>query len=882
MPLVSRVISFTRNLLHKSERDTDLDAEIRSQLELLIDQKIKEGQPPDEALRAAKIELGGVDQLKERVRAVRTGAWLDSLLQDIRFALRMLRKNPGFTTVAVLTLALGIGANTAIFSIVDTVLLQALPFRDGSRLAVMNETTPKVGTVSVSYPDFLDWRAESHSFSEMAGVTKGDFNLARISLPENISGDAVSTNFLSLLGIRPILGRDFEASENKSGTAPVVMLNFSLWQSHFGGDPSVVGRTITLDGHEFVVVGVLPSNFHWIDNADVLMPLGVWLTGNDEAAKRAERGDLIVVGRLATGVTLEQAQGEMNGIAAQLSKEYPDSNNRFGALVTPMRNELVGDTRLPILVLWGAAIFVLLIACSNVANLCLVRGAGRAREIALRMAVGASRGRILRQALVEGAILASIGGWAGMVVAEVNIQTISKLILPRAFSGDRATLNGTALLFCGVLAVFSTLIFGLAPAFHSTRTDSSAALKQGGPTAGTSVGQNRLRAALVVTEMSLSLVLMAGGGLLLKSLWRLMAVNPGFRPDRVLTMKMDLRTQQYSSDRAVLNFWQRTLDGVRALPGTESAAVGTVVPLTHDHTRTDITVEGMAQAAPGNYPHPDAHVVSSGYVETMGISLLRGRTITDGDRSGAPSVGLVNDQLARRFFPDGDAIGKRFEFGHLRGKSGWITIVGVVRDTKLYGLGNPARLEVYVPLPDHVSEQMTLIVRSKVDPGAMTSAIRGVVRSIDADQPIFDISTMNELEAESVSTQRTTLILLGTFGGLALILAAIGIYGVLSYSVAQKTREIGIRLALGAFPADVSRMVLIHGAKIAAVSVAVGLSASMGLTRLMSSLLYSVSTNDPGTLIAAAAILTLVALAACYIPARRAMRVDPMVALRHE
>lgn len=812
---------------------------------------------------------------------------MTALFHDIRYALRQLRKSPGFTAIALLTLALGIGANTAIFSVVYGVLLRPLPYQNPPRLIVLHETTPRVGNVSVSYPNFLDWRAQSHMFSQMAAVYSVGFDLSGVAQPESISGEAVSPNFLSMLGVHPILGRDFDPSEEKSGTAPVVLLSYQLWQSHLGGDRNAVGRTISLDGRSFTIIGVLPPDFFSVDKTDVMEPIGVWITGHSEAAaERGDRGDMVVMGRLAPNATFEQARAEMEGVAARLAREYPAANDQCSVALMSIRDAFVSDARPAILVLFAAVMFVLLIACANVANLFLVRGAARTKEIALRIAFGAGRGRIIRQMLTESFVLACLGGILGLALAFAGIQGIAKLIPMDMLSGASVSLNGAVLFFAAGVVVLAAFIFGLAPALHSTKPDIQTELKEGGRTATVGASQNRLRGILAIAEISLALILLVGAGLMMKSLYNLMNVNPGFRPDRVLTMEMDLRTQQYAKDPAVLNFWQQVLDRVRALPGVESAAVGTVVPLTDNHNRADITIEGMPVLKPGSYPHPDYHDVSSDYLRTLGIPLLRGRTFTDADNENAALVGMINQKLAREYFPNEDPIGKRFMSGHLdpMGKNPpkWITIVGEVGDTKLYGLANPARLEVYLPYRQEANNDMNLLVKSSVDPAALMKSIRAAIASIDKDQPIFAISTMNQLVSDSVSTRRITLVLLGLFSALALILAAIGIYGVISYSVAQRTHEIGIRIALGAQRSDVLRMVLKQGIKIALVGVAIGFAVSIGLTRLMASLLFSASADDPATFAGAAILLALVALFACYIPARRALRVDPMIALRYE
>ncbi|MFZ3382074.1 MAG: ABC transporter permease [Candidatus Acidiferrales bacterium] len=814
--------------------------------------------------------------------------FIDTLLQDLHYGLRMLRKSPGFTAVAILTLALGIGANTAIYSFVYGVLLAPLPYHDASKLVVLNETTPRVGNVSVSYPNFLDWRAQSRSFSQMAYVEQVSFNLAGagVSQPENIQGDSVSPNFLSMIGVRPFLGRDFAPGEGQSGTQRVLLLSYQLWQSHFGADRDVLGRSITLDGNDFVIIGVLPPNYRSLDRIDVMLPIGVWATNNPSATERGQRGDSTVVARLAPGTFLAQARAEMESIAANLAKEYPGENDQFGVRLRPIRDAFVGNLQTEILVLFAAVMFVLLIASANVANLFLVRGAARSKEIALRMAFGASRSRIIRQLLTESFVLAFLGGALGLAFAFGGIRVIARLIPQGTLMGASIALSDAVLLFTAGVVVFAALVFGMAPAMHWAKRDMQGELKEGGRTASVGASQNRLRGILAVAEISLALVLLAGAGLMLKSLYRLVNVNPGFQPERVLTMEMYLSSQRYSKDPAVISFWRQVLDGVRALPGVESAALGNHVPLTDSHGRTDITIEGMALPKPGSFPHPDTHAISADYIRTLGMVLERGRTFAEADNETSPAVALVNDKLARQFWPNDDPIGKRFMWGRFNPASNtppkWVTVVGVVGDTKMYGLANPPRLEVYAPLQQDPESDMDLLVKSPRDPSALTSEIRGVVAGVDKDQPVFAIATMDKIVSDGVSAPRLTLLLLGLFSALALILAAIGIYGVISYSVAQRTHEIGVRMALGAQRADVLRMVLGQGGKIALAGIVIGMIAAFGLTRLMSGLLFSVSSADPATFAAVSALLVLVAIFACYIPARRAMRVDPIVALRYE
>jgi len=869
-----------RSVFRRETVESEMEEELRFHSEQQIGKYLKTGMSRDEARRRVRMDFGGLEQVKEECRDARGVALVETVAQDLRYGWRTLLKSPGFAAAALFTLALGIGANTAIFSVVYGLLLQPLPFRDAARLVLLHETTPKVGEVSVSYPNFQDWRAQSHTFSEMAAVTNVGFNMAGASQPENIGGLAVSPNFLSMAGIRPVIGRGFTPDEETAGTAPVLLLSYALWQSHFGGNRRVIGQTIRLDSRTVTIVGVLPRDFRWVETCDVMEPMGVWATNNDTVAVRGDRGDLTVVGRLAAGVRMEQARAEMDGIAARLARAYPQANDQCGVKLQPLRETFSGDARPAMAVLLAAAIFVLLVACANVANLFLMRGAVRAKEMALRIAIGASGGRIVRQILTESFLVALLGGLAGLGLAMAGIPAIARLIPADTLAGASIGMNGAVLLFSASLVVLSVLMFGLAPALHAARGNVHADLKEGGKTTSGG-GRNRWRGLLATSEIALALILLVGAGLMMKSLYRLLAVDSGFRPERVLKMEMSLRTAQYDKDPVVIGFWQQALDRVRALPGVESAAVGTAIPLTDDHSRTDITMEGTALSKPSDYPHPDTHIVSPGYEKTLGIRLLRGRGFTDADRENAPRVALVNAIVAQRLFPGADPVGKRFSFGRNRAPQ-WLTIVGVLADTKMYGLANPARLEVYVPFRQMAASEMVLLVKSGIEPAALVSAIRAVVVSIDKEQPIFGIATMQEVVNASVSTRRLTLILLALFSGLALVLASIGIYGVISYSVAQRAREIGIRMALGAQRGDVLRLVLAQGGKISVAGIAIGSAASAGLTWLMAKLLYSVSAVDPATFTAVAFVLAVIAMTASYIPARRALRVDPLVALRNE
>lgn len=645
-----------RSLFRRKAVETDLEDELRFHCERQLEKYLKSGLAEDEALRRVRMDFGGVDQVKEDCRDARAVRTMEILFQDVRYGLRLLRKSPGFTTIALLTLALGIGANTAIFSVLYGVLLRPLPYKDASRLIVLNEATPKVGTVSVSYPNFLDWRAQSRAFSDIVAVHSVGFNLSGVDRPESISGQAVSPKFLSMLGVHPLLGRDFNASEEKAGAGAVVLLSYPFWQSHFGGDRNVVGRAMALDGRSFTVVGVLPPEFRWIEKTDLLEPIGVWVTNNSAYGERGERGDTVAIGRLALSINLTQARAGMEGIAARLARAYPATNDQFGVVLQPIREVFVSEIRPAILVLFAAVTFVLLIACANVANLFLMRGTGRSREMALRIAIGATRGRIVAQMLVESCILTSLGGLAGLALAMAAIRGIAGLTPADMLAGASIDLNGPSVLFASAVVAMAAFTFGIAPAWHSTKASAQLELKEGGRSTSAGRGPNRWRGVLVILEVSIALALLVSAGLMAKSLYRLLSVNAGIRAEHVLTMGMSLRTSQYDKDSAILNFWNRVLGRVQALPGVQAAALGTGVPLTGDHSRTDITIEGMALPEQGSFPHPDVHIVSPEYVNALGVQLMRGRTFTDMDNENAPRVAMINAQLAREFFAARDPI----------------------------------------------------------------------------------------------------------------------------------------------------------------------------------------------------------------------------------
>ena len=809
---------------------------------------------------------------------------MDTFWHDIRYALRTLRSTPGFTAVAVLTLALGIGATTSIFSLVNAALLRPLPYHDADQLVVLNETDPRVGDVSVSYPDFLDWRVQAHSFSQMTAAHNIGVNFSSSTTSERASGYGVSANFLSMLGQRPVLGRDIQPEEEKTGTAPVLLLSYSLWQSHFAASPDAIGKAVTLDGVSYTIVGVLPAGFQFFGQTDFIAPIGVYAT--EDLMNRGNHGDMTIIARLAPGVTLSQATGEMLGVQTRLAQQYNGAkdNEKDAVDIHTLRDTIVSSARPELLVLFAAVGFVLLIACVNVANLYLVRASGRTKEIAVRLALGASRGRMVRQILTECSVIAAIGGGLGILLGLAGIVGLNRVVPMGVMQATGNSMDLSVLAFTAAVIIVMTFAFGLVPAFSASRGDVQEALKERGRGSSSGAAHSKLRAAFAVAQISLAMVLLIGAGLMVKSLYRLLHVDGGFRTDHVLTMELELDGVRYAKNPAILNFWDQSLQKVRAIPGVKTAGVGTHLPLSGNHGRTDIYFAGMPIPARGNYPHPDVHSISAGYIEALGVPLLRGRSVTDADTETAPLVGLINDRMAQRYFAGQDPIGKQFMWGH-PDKSRtpkWMTIVGVVGDTKLYGLENASRLEVYVPYRQEVEQNMSFVVRSEVDPASLVSAVRATLASVDKDQPAFSIATMSDMVDADVANRRSTLVLLAIFSGFALLLAAMGIYGVIAYSAARRTHEIGIRVALGAQRRDVLRLVLGESALLAVLGIALGAAAAFGLTRLMSALLFSVSTSDPLTYIGVAAAVTLVALAASWLPARRAMRVDPIIALRYE
>lgn len=794
---------------------------------------------------------------------------METLLQDARYAIRTLVKKPGFTAVVVITLALGIGANTAIFSVVNGVLIQPLPFKEPDRLVAVRDTNPKFSNepIGASFPNFKDWEEQNQVFEHIAAYSGQTLTLIGEGEPLRVSAQNVSSAFFAMLGAEPILGRTFLPEEEKTGQRKVVVLSHGFWRRRIGGDPAVLDRTLTLDGSAYTVVGVMPAGFRFLRDADLWTPLNV------PAALQQIRGArfLQVVARLKPGMSLEQARAGMGTLAQQLESEYSQSNSGWGVSLVTLQDKLVGNVKLGLLVLLGAVGFVLLIACANVANLLLTRGTTRQKEIAIRVALGAGRRRVIQQLLTESTLLALLGGGLGLLLALWGtdaLRALSPSNLPRI---EEIRIDRGVVAFALTISLLTGLLFGLAPARQATRVDLQEALKEGG---GSSAGRRKLlRGLLVISEIALSLILLVGAGLLGRSLLALLSVDPGFRTENLMTMELSLPQYKYRQELQQTEFFQQLLERAESLPGVRAVALTTILPLSGDESRNSFTIEGR-ESDGKNWAR--LQTISPDYFRTMSIPLLKGSPFSTHDaKAGAPDVVIINEIMAQRFWPDQDPVGKRILFGD----SG-STIVGVVGNIRHTGLGAEHEPEMYLPVES--SRTMVLVARADSEAIALAAPLRALVHSIDKDQPVENVRTMEEVVSRSVAQPRFLAILLSVFATLALALAAVGVYGVMAFSVAQRTREMGIRMALGAQPRDIFRLVLGEGMALAVIGVAAGLLGSFAVTRLMSSLLYRVSASDPVTFIVISLLLTGVALGASFIPARRALKVDPMVALRHE
>jgi putative ABC transport system permease protein len=814
---------------------------------------------------------------------------METIIQDVKFGLRMLLKSPGMSIVATIALALGIGANTAIFSVVNAVLLRPLPFPNPDSLVALFETNQRRGTVrgSHSYPNFFDIRSQNTVFERVATYRSGDYILTGRGEPARLQGAVTTADLFPLLGVAPSHGRTFLPDEDKpSATGRVVVLSHRLFQTRFGGDPSILNQRVTLDGVSFTVVGVMPASFEFpIQNE----PVELWTTiaGDSSGVEpiTTQRGAhfLNVIGRLKPNVTAEQAQGELNTIAARLEQQYPDTNAQRGLRLESALNALVGDVRPALLILLGAVACVLLIACANVANLLLARATSRHKEMALRAALGASRVRVIRQLLTESVLLSLVGGAAGLLLAvwwSDLLIALGKEDIPRAV---QVGLDWRVLGFTLGVSIVTGLIFGLAPAFHSSKTDLVESLKDGGR--GTSEGarRNRMRSILAVGELAVAVVLLVVAGLLIKSLWRLQNVNSGLQPENVMTFSLALPETRYKTDRQS-QFFEQLKTRIESSPGVESASTILPLPLSGDRFVISFQIEGR-EVAPKDEPSADIFITGAGYFRTLGIPIVKGRDFDQRDRHGSPRVVIVTEEFARQHFPNEDPIGKRILPGISTiddEDSTMCEIVGVVGDIRNRTLNTEPKPAYYVPQTQVPFSQMAVVVKTTNEPTSLISGMTKEVAAMDADLPLFGVKTMREYLSSSVAGPRFNTTLLSIFAGVALVLTLVGLYGVMSYSVAQRTNEIGIRLALGAQARDVLWMIVKQGSILILLGLVIGLAGAYAATRLIASLLFGVTAKDPFTFAAAAILLAIVALLACYIPAWRATKVDPLKALRYE
>jgi putative ABC transport system permease protein len=873
-------------------REEELEEEVRSHLEMAAGEQAARGADRQEAEQAARREFGNVGLVKEVTRDVWGWGSLERLMQDLRFGLRMLAKSPGFAVVAILTLALGIGANTALFSVVNGVLLNPLPYPEPEQLVTLAESKPNFDSGSISFPNFRDWRKDNRTFSMMGITRESSLNLTGKGDAEQVRAQFVSSDFFPLLGVKPVIGRMFSEGEDEIGASPIVLISAEFWNRKFGSGSDVRGKGITLDGRSYTIVGVVPASFKlqvWsFRPSELYLPIGQWTNPllNNRAAGLGFHG----VGRLKPGFTIQQARADMQRVTAHLTEAYPDADTGIGATLMPLKEHVVGGVRRLLLVLLSAVGFVLLIACVNVANLLMVRSSGRAREFAVRAALGAGRGRIVRQLLTESIVLAIAGGGLGLLLAAWGTKVALAHLpagLPR---GSEVGLDVRVLVFTTGIALVCGILFGLAPALRTSRPNLQGTLKEGGR--GSGGGKHRAQGVFVVAEMAMALVLLIAAGLMIRSLSALWGVDPGFDAHNVLTFGVSLPPSMSDASpdavRATLRAVQAKLEST---PGVKAASLSwAAVPLSDDDEDL-FWLEGQPKPASANdMSWAISYVVQEDYLKVMGIRLERGRFFSAQDNERAAHVVVIDDVFARKFFGDQDPLGRRV---NLNSKGGAAEIVGVVGHVKQWGLDTDdtqsLRAQLYSPymqLPDAAIRQSApgtgVLVKLDGTVQGTAATIRTVLREMNSDQVMYGVQTMEEIITESLATRRFSMIVLGVFAALALGLAGMGIYGVISFLVGQRTHEIGIRMALGAKQSDVLSMVLSEGIKMIVIGVGVGLLAAAGLTRLMANLLYGVSGTDPLTFGGVGVMLSIVALAACYVPARRAMKVDPIVALRYE
>ncbi len=886
------------------------EAEIVEELSQHLDDRYREliagGMSRDEATRIALSDFREGNVLADYLAplrqarlpsAITPGAsgsnLLSDLWQDIRYAARMLRKNPGFAAVVVITLALGIGANTAIFSFVNAVILNPLPFPDSDRLVVISQTNPAGTEISVSLLNFQDWQARSRSFEQLGGVCFTTFNLTGVDTPQHLAGQAVTLNYFSILGVQPQLGRIFSPEEDKFGAARIALISDSLWRTAFGADPNILGRSIKLNSDTVTVIGVMPPHFELFTKPDIWTPLGEALDPNSPWFDRGNHMGLYALGKLKKGISVSQVVTEMQQIGAQLEKEYPAVNSGHGVLTQSLQTSIVLDVRSTLLVLMGAVGFVLLIACVNVANLSLARSLLRQQEMGIRMALGAGRGRLIRQSLSESFLLSVLGGLAGILVASLLLSALISLAPPNLPRVADVQLSGRVLLFTAAVTLLTSFLFGLLPALSSTRI--TAVFSEGGRTSTSGPVRRRLFDSLLVAEIALALVVLTGAGLMTRTMYKIANVDPGFRTDHLLTMRMDIYGPQYRNNIPNIEAFQKAaLTNVKALPGVESAAFTLSLPIAGSQWGSVFVVGDQPVVDRSQIPIAAFNPVSTEYFQTMGISLLlRGRSFSEADGPQSPKVAVINETMARHFWPNENPIGKRLKQGWPEWTTPWREVIGVVADVKLNGVIDTTPLHVYLPLAQEGMASVYLAVRTKPEPQTLAAPVQSALHSLDSQITIYQVRTMDEQLGRAVGSQRAAMVLLSAFAVLAILLAAIGIYGVISWGVVQRTREMGLRMALGALPRNVMWLVLRRSMLLVLAGVTLGLLGAFAVTRLLGAslteggpgkmpLLFGVKAMDPITFILTPILLALVAFLACCLPARRATKIDPLVALRYD
>jgi putative ABC transport system permease protein len=880
----------------RRHRDENMNEELRFHIERQTAANIAAGMTPHEARRQSMLQFGGVEAVKENCREQRRGFWLESLWVDLRFGFRMLCKNPGFSVIAVLTLSLAIGASTAVFSVVNAVLLKPPPYPHSERIVFPWRTVPpgfNLGYDQIPWGrfEFLFFSHELNTFQAMGAFLADSFNLTGSGEPARIDGLRASAGFFPSLGVSPSLGRTFTPEEDQLGHNQEVVLSHKLWRERFAADPDVLGRVLELNGEPYTVIGVMPEGFAFPRAAE--MPGGFTFAKEVELwvplalvpgpVLPAESSELAVVGRMRPGVTREQSQAEMDLLGKRLERQFPNSSGWFNARLTPMSRQVAGDTGRPLLLLLGAVGVVLLIACSNVASLFLARSLKRRREFTLRAALGAAQGRLVRQLLTESVLLASVGGLVGLLFANAGIyfvKVFGPANIPRL---HEVSLDLRVLAFTLTVTLLTGVFFGLAPAIGAVRASLMEALKEGGQRSGEGPSGSKIRSAFLVTQVALALVLVVATGLLTQTLFRLLKVDPGFRAEHVLTFELSLPASKYPDVDRIVALYHGALQRLRALPGVESAGIVEIVPMSGATESTALRIPGRPAAADEKPPYSNYTIASPGYFAAVGTPLLRGRDFLETDTSTSEPVTIINSSMAKKYWPNDDPLGK--QVGPKSLKFPAATIVGIVADTKRLSLREQPSPEMYVLYTQKVWPSllaMDVVLRANVDPASLTSSASEAIRSLDAGVPLAKVQTLTAVVDDSMTQQRFSVLLLGCFGALALLLASIGMYGVISYSVAQRTQEIGIRMVLGAQRRSVFQMVLGQGARLGGLGIMIGLVGALGVTRLLAGFLYGVRPTDPVTFAGVSLLLLAVALLACYIPARRAMRVDPMVAIRYE